>query len=92
MASTTNTKATAHSELLEEQVIEESDEAMVPVHDDAGPPDAEELVGHDLDYIVEIPAHYEKKRKTYLLPVGSSSGFRSPFLIPAKKSSQGEAS
>ena len=57
MASTMNTEAAAASELLEDQVIEEGDETVVPVHDDAGPPDAEELVGHDLDYIVEIPAH-----------------------------------
>ena len=64
----------------------------MPVHDDAGSLDGEELVRHDLDYIVEIPAHYEKKQKTYLLPVGNSSGFRSPFFMPAKKSSQGEAS
>ena len=80
------------SELLEEHVAEEADQAVVPVHDDAGPLDAEHLIGHDIDYIVKIPAHYEKNRITYFLPMGSSSGFRSPFFIPAKKNSQGEAS
>jgi len=92
MTSTTNDKYDAASELLEEQEVEEADEAMVPVHDDAGPLGAQNLIGHDLDYIVKIPAHYEKERKTYFLPVGSSSGFRSPFLMAAKNSSQGEAS
>ena len=47
----------ASSELGEDQVFEEVHQAVVPVHDDAGPLDGQGLVDHDLDYIVEISAH-----------------------------------
>ena len=60
MASAALAEAIAASELREDQVLEQAEQAAVPVQDDAGPLDGQGLLDHDLDYIMEIPAHHQR--------------------------------
>ena len=50
-------KALATSKLGEDQVFEEMQQAVVPIHDYGRPLDGQGLLGHDLDYIIKVPAH-----------------------------------